>query len=116
VNSTARRLTEFTENKRILRDALAQVSVSEVPSHLEDALRMTQALARTVPVETVVLLTDGNVPPDIDFELPFQLNYQRLPPAGANIGITALNARRATSHWDVFARIEATKTARMSAE
>ncbi|HEY2250368.1 MAG TPA: hypothetical protein VGH74_04875, partial [Planctomycetaceae bacterium] len=44
-----------------------------------------------------------------DFELPFQLNYQQIPPAGKNIGITALNARRSDTRWDVFVRVEGTK-------
>jgi hypothetical protein len=111
VSSTARRLTDFTDNQRILRDALDQLEISQVASRLEDALRMTQAMARTVPIETVVLYTDGNVPGDIDFELPFQLNFQKLPPAGRNIGITALNARRTDKRWDVFVRIEGSKRA-----
>ncbi|MSR56104.1 MAG: VWA domain-containing protein [Planctomycetaceae bacterium] len=115
VSSTARRLTDFSDNKRVLRDALAQIEVSPVASRLEDALRMTQALARTVPVETVVLYTDGNVPADIDFELPFQLNYQKLPPAGQNIGITAINARRSGERWDVFVRIDGSKEAQTTA-
>src|SRR5579864_7014560 len=101
VSSTARRLTEFTNNQRVLRDALDQLEVSQVGSRLEDALRMAQAMARTVNIKTVVLYTDGNVPPEIDFELPFQLNFQKLPPAGRNIGITALNARRGEERWDV---------------
>jgi hypothetical protein len=107
VSGTARRLTDFTDNKRVLREALGQIQVAQVASRLEDALRMTQALARTVAIETVVLYTDGNVPADVDFELPFQLNYQQLPPAGPNLGITAIKARRAGSRWDVFVRVEA---------
>ncbi|MBI3862651.1 MAG: VWA domain-containing protein [Planctomycetia bacterium] len=110
VASSARQMTDFTDNQRVLRDALDQLRVSQVSSRLEDALRMTQALARTFPIETAVLYTDGNVPPEIDFELPFQLNYQKLSPAGRNIGITALNARRAAERWDVFVRIEGTKS------
>ncbi|MGE5191643.1 MAG: vWA domain-containing protein [Deltaproteobacteria bacterium] len=109
VSSTARRLTEFTNNQRVLRDALDQLEVSQVASRLEDALRMAQAMARTVEIKTVVLYTDGNVPPEIDFELPFQLNFQKLPPAGRNIGITALNARRGEDRWDVFVRIEGSR-------
>ncbi len=109
VSSTARRLTDFTDNQRVLRDALDQLEVSQVASRLEDALRMTQAMARTVAIETVVLYTDGNVPGDVDFELPFQLNFQKLPPAGRNIGITALNARRTDKRWDVFVRIEGSR-------
>ncbi|HLJ10458.1 MAG TPA: BatA and WFA domain-containing protein [Planctomycetaceae bacterium] len=108
VSSTARRVTDFTDNQRVLRDALDQLEVSQVASRLEDALRMTQAMARTVSIETAVLYTDGNVPANVDFELPFQLNYQQLPAAGRNIGITALNARRSDTRWDVFARIEGT--------
>jgi Ca-activated chloride channel family protein len=111
VSSTARRLTDFTDNQRVLRDALDQLEVSQVASRLEDALRMTQAMARTVAIETVVLYTDGNVPADVDFELPFQLNFQKLPPAGRNIGITALNARRTDKRWDVFVRIEGSRRA-----
>jgi hypothetical protein len=111
VASSARQETEFTDNQRVLRDAVDQLKVSQVASRLEDGLRMTQALARTVPIETAVLYTDGNVPPDlIDFELPFQLNYQKLDPAGQNIGITALNARRTDDRWDVFVRVEGTKS------
>ncbi|HTI51159.1 MAG TPA: BatA and WFA domain-containing protein, partial [Planctomycetaceae bacterium] len=106
VSSTARRLTDFTDNKRVLREALERLEVTPVASRLEDALRMTQALARTVSIGTVVLYTDGNVPAEIDFELPFQLNYQKLPPAGPNIGITAINARRTGERWDLFVRIE----------
>jgi hypothetical protein len=109
VSSTARRLTEFTDNQRVLRDALNQLEIAQVSSRLEDALRMAQAMARTVEIKTVVLYTDGNVPPEIDFELPFQLNFQKLPPAGRNIGITALNARRGDDRWDVFVRIEGSK-------
>ncbi len=110
VAASARQMTDFTDNQRVLRDALDQLQVSQVGSRLEDALRMTQAMARTVAIETAVLYTDGNVPPDIDFELPFQLNYQKLEPAGRNIGITALNARRSGERWDVFVRIEGTKS------
>ena len=40
VDSTARRLTEFTNNKRILRNALSKLEVRDVPSNLEDGLRM----------------------------------------------------------------------------
>ncbi|MFN0051968.1 MAG: VWA domain-containing protein [Planctomycetales bacterium] len=115
VSSTARRLTDFTDNKRVLRDALEQLEVTPVASRLEDALRMTQALSRSVNVETAVLLTDGNVPEAVDFELPFQLNFQKLPPAGQNLGITAVNARRSGERWDVFVRIDGSKQAQAAA-
>jgi Ca-activated chloride channel homolog len=108
VHSSADRLTEFTGNRRILRDALTALQVRDVPGHLEDALRLTQALAKTVPVESVVLFSDGNVPDRVRFALPFRVNYQLLPTGGPNAGITAFNARSvSSSDWEVFIRVEA---------
>lgn len=111
VGSTAKRLTDFTDNKRLLLTALDSIEPAPVESRLEEGLRVTQALARTVPVETVLLFSDGNVPAEIPFELPFELNYRRLPAGGVNLGITALNARRAgPQSWEVFARVESSGT------
>ncbi|WP_417377606.1 vWA domain-containing protein [Gimesia sp.] len=112
VSSTARRLTAFTDNQRVLKKALADLAVDDVPSQLEDALRMTQALSRTAPINTVLFYSDGNFPREVNFELPFDLNFQLLPPAGANIGITSFNARKnQAGNWDVFIRVENSKQA-----
>jgi Ca-activated chloride channel homolog len=111
-HSTARRLTDFTDNKTILKDALAQLDVVPMPSQTVDALRMAQALAHTVPIERVLMVTDGNVPADADFELPFDLIYEQIPPGGANLGITAFNARRSgADQWEVFVGVEGSGTA-----
>jgi hypothetical protein len=59
----------------------------------------------------VVLISDGNVPSAIEFELPYKLNFQKLDPGGANIGIVEFNARKSRLGWEVFARIEGTKRA-----
>lgn len=108
VHSSADRLTEFTGNRRILHDALATLKVRDVPSQLEDALRLTQAQAKTVPVEAAVFYSDGNIPEKVRFALPFGVNYQLLPAGGTNVGITAFNARLTSSQdWDVFLRVEA---------
>ena len=109
INSTARKLTDFTDNKRLLKEALGRLEISQVPSRLEDGLRMAQAMSRVQQIETVVLISDGNVPPNIEFELPYKLNFQKLDSGGANVGITDFNARRSRTGWDVFARIEGTK-------
>lgn len=107
VGSTAQRLTDFTDNKRRLHEAVNRLEVAPVESNLIDGLRVAQALAQTRSVKKVMLLTDGNVPPNIPFDLPFSLSYQRLDPAGPNLGITQLNARRAgPTSWEVFARVE----------
>jgi hypothetical protein len=115
VSNSARRMCDFTDNKRVLREALARIEVDHVASRLEDALRMTQALARTYPISTAILFTDGNVPDLVDFDLPFQLNFQRLPEAGPNIGITAVSAQRRRDRWEVFARVEGSKSTSLTA-
>lgn len=111
MHSTVQRLTEFTDNRRVLLSALDKLTVRDVPSRLDDALRMTQALARTVPIERVLIYSDGNFPQRINFELPFQMQFQRIDAAGTNVGITAFNAQQRTPpEWDVFLRVEASAT------
>jgi hypothetical protein len=111
-HSTARRLTDFTDNKRILKEALAKLEVAPVRSQTIDALRMSQALSRTVPIERVLLVSDGNVPAETDFELPFELVFEQVPPGGPNMGITSFNARRASGEqWEVFVSVEGSATA-----
>jgi Ca-activated chloride channel homolog len=106
-DNTARRRTGFTNNKRLLRDALDQIEVADVPSDLEQALRLVQAMGRSEPFDEALLFSDGNFPPRVNFDLSFKLNYQKLAPAGPNIGVTALSAQRAvTGGWDVFVQIE----------
>ncbi len=109
VSNTARSLCDFSDNPRVLRAALDKLTVQHAPSRLEDGLRMAQALALTNPVETVLLYTDGNLPSVVSFDLPFELSYQKLPSAGPNVGITAVNAQRNRDHWDVFVRVDATR-------
>lgn len=110
VDHTARRLTNFTDDRRELHRALAKLQVTDTPSKLEDALRMTQALSRLKPIQKVLIYSDGNFPEKVDFELPFDLQYTQLAPAAKNVGITAFNARRSgSSKWDVFVRIECSK-------
>lgn len=110
VTSTGRRLTEFTNNKRILRNALSKIEPADVPGALEDAMRMTLAMSRTETIESVVVLSDGNFPPRVDFELPFTLAYQQIPPGGSNLGIIEFNARRSDkTTWDVFIRVGGTR-------
>jgi len=109
---TARKRTDFTNDKRALREALEGIQVEHVPSSIEDALRMTQGLAQGVPLDEVLLFTDGNFPARAHFDLSFKLDYQRLPAAGPNFGITSLNARRwMEGSWDVFIYVEGSQEA-----
>lgn len=118
VNSTARRMTAFTDNRVELTTALDRLEPSDLPSKLEDGLRLAQALSQENPVEMVRLYSDGNLPtrPDpatskplaiVDFDLPFRLDFQQIAAKGKNLGITAFNARRSsTEQWDVFVRLD----------
>ena len=109
-SSTPRRRTDFTDHKRMLRDALAGIQVEDVPSNTEPAMRLLQALAQNVSFDGALLLSDGNVPMSTGVELSFNLEFQRLPAAGPNMGITSFNARRAkgAAAWDVFIEVCAT--------
>jgi hypothetical protein len=108
VDRTARRITDFTDNQRVLREALAGLQVEASPSQLEDGLRMAGAMAKTATVSQVLLYTDGNVPSLVEYELPFRMNMQQVSAAGENLGITELNGRRLADGWEVFARLEGT--------
>ncbi len=111
-DSTARQRADFTDNKRVLRDALQAISVSDVPSGLEEALRMAQAMASAQPFDEVLLFSDGNIPPRVNFDLPFKLDYRRLKAGGPNAGITSLNATRSASgEWDVLVVVEGSEGA-----
>jgi hypothetical protein len=127
VGSTARRMTEFTDNKPLLLSALDKIEVSDVPSRFEDGLQLAQALTRTFKIDQVRLYSDGNLPTRttptggemaaVDFDLSYALDFFRLPPAGRNLGITALNGRRASvDEWDVFVRVEAGDAASTSGQ
>lgn len=104
---TARQLASFTSNKRILRAAVDEVDPVDAASDLGDALRMAEAMGRTEPFDRAILITDGNVPAQVDFDLPFELEYRKLDPGGANLGLTALSAQRATGGgWHVFTNVQ----------
>ncbi|MEO8353323.1 MAG: VWA domain-containing protein [Chthoniobacteraceae bacterium] len=107
---TARRLTGFTNNRTELNDALDSLSVDDVPGDLEEALRLVQALSRTEPFDRVWLFSDGNVPARTNFELSYQIDFQRLPEGGSNFGITTFNARRANG-WEVFVQLGGSQSA-----
>jgi len=113
---TARRRTGFTDNARILSGALDKLEVEDSPGDLEEALRLADAVSRTASFDEVLLVSDGNVPEEISLELPFAVDFRRLPPAGPNVGITALSARRSKGGaWDVFAMLEASRGASTAA-
>lgn len=103
---TARRLTGFTDNRRLLLEALEKVRVLDVPADVAEVVRVVDALSRQEAFTRVVLISDGNVPARVHEDLSFDLDYRLVPKAGSNIGITALSARRESAHgWELFLRI-----------
>jgi len=114
---TARLLEGFTSNRRLLLAALAALAVEDVPSSIEAPLRMAQAMARTADFDEVLLYSDGNFPARADFELSFKVDYQRLPAAGPNLGITAFNATRSREgDWAIFVSVEGSPDAEGTAK
>ncbi len=104
--TAGRRLTDFTDDKQILSRALQKVQTTHRASKLDEVLRMVDAVGRTLPVHRVVVITDGNLKEQVDFELPFKLEVQRVDEGGDNLGITEMNARRSgPDSWDVFVRV-----------
>lgn len=105
----ARRLTDFTDHAGLLRQGLAQLQVEDLPGRLDEALRMAEALGQSGSVERVLLYSDGNFEQGPWQPFPYRLDYQRLGPAGPNLGITRLRALRRPGHqgWEVFAEVAA---------
>lgn len=116
-SNTGRRLTEFSNDRRVLTKALESLQTTDLPGQLDDVLRMAAAYTRTFPIETVTIMTDGNLPDAVDFELPFSLDVQKIDPGGPNIGITEMSARRSgPEDWEVFVRVSASSVDLRGAE
>jgi Ca-activated chloride channel family protein len=104
--ATGKRLTEFTNDRRQLNRALQGLQPSHLPAQLDDVLRMAAAYTRTFDIDRVTVMTDGNLPDQVEFELPFSLDVKRVVSGGPNIGITEMSARRTTAdEWEVFVRV-----------
>ena len=64
----------------------------------------------------MVLLSDGNLKERVDFDLPFTIDYQRLPAAGANMGIAVLGAQRdPAGGWAILVEVLGTNEAKAPA-
>ena len=105
----AQKMCGFTDNSKILMDALNKVKVQDVPANIEDALRMVQAMDKNFHFNEAILFSDGNFPSKANFNLSFKLNYQKVSDKAPNIGITALSAQRAGNrNWVIFAEMSST--------
>jgi hypothetical protein len=103
----ARRLTPFTDDRAELRRALDGLAVENAAPDLAGACRLLGAIARGEPCRRALLVTDGNLPAQVDAELPMSLDIERVAPGGANLGLTTLAARRTRDgRWEVLAQVE----------
>ena len=88
-SSTRRQMTDFTDNQQVLRDISLDLlkSRKSAAGSVKTCGSMTQSPGphRADQKQPCYTPTAIAMPPDIDFELPFQLNYQKLEPAGRNI-------------------------------
>ncbi|MCA9064832.1 MAG: VWA domain-containing protein, partial [Planctomycetaceae bacterium] len=115
--TTGRRLTEFTNDRQLLLQAVNRMEPSHLPGSLDDVLRQAWAFTQSFPVEKIVVFSDTNLPEKVEFELPFPLEIHRIPVGGANLGITELSARRSgAEEWDVFLRVAGSTTELRNAE
>ena len=112
----ARRLTGFSDDHRELGDALARLAVEDVAASPAAALQLAQAMGRSMPFDRALLVSDGVLPELVDADLAFHLDYQRVPAATTNLGITACSAqRRNDGRWELFVAVASAAQASASA-
>ena len=105
----ARRITGFTDDRRELTRALADLQPLCAASDPKAALRLAAAIGRTTPFPRAVLVSDGNLPAAVDLDLPFALDYVRVDGGGANVGVSAAAARRRPGGgWDIAVTVTGT--------
>ncbi len=110
---TAKLAHSFSNDRRALRAAVDEINVEDRADELGEALRMAAALAQTVAVDRVVLISDGVLPDTTDFALPFTLEFDRVGDRVENAGITHLGASRdPRGGWQILVVVEGTPGAR----
>jgi hypothetical protein len=112
----ARRVTGFTDDRRELTRALAELQPLCAASEPKAALRLAAAIGRTTPFPRAVLVSDGNLPAAVDLDLPFALDYVRVDGGGPNVGVSAAAARRRPGGgWDIAVTVTGTTPAPLAA-
>ncbi len=108
----SRRLTGFTDDRRELARAVADLQPVCAPSEPRAALRLAAAIGRTAPFTHALLVSDGNLPATVDLDLPFNLDYLKVDPGGPNVGVSGAAARRRSGGgWDIAVTVEGTNPA-----
>ena len=100
----------FTDSKARLREAIRGIETRETATDFDTLVEDIKALAEGRPNLRVFLISDGAFPVTSPDEAPaVDLSFVRIGRASANVGITALDARRSLEDWDqpqIFARVE----------
>jgi len=100
----------FTDSKARLREAVRGIVTRETATDFDTLVEDIKALAEGRPNMRVFLISDGAFTVTSPAEAPaVDLSFVRIGRAAANVGITALDARRSLEDWDqpqIFARVE----------
>jgi len=100
----------FTAVKSRLREAIRGLTPRQTSTDFAEAVALIRALSQGLADAHLYLFSDGafeidRVPQNLDVEL----HYVKVGAASANVGITAIDARRSPEGWDepqVFVRAE----------
>jgi Ca-activated chloride channel homolog len=99
-------LAAATNNKDVLRAALAQAQPSETPADWDAALALTAGTVRAGQAEdsVVVVISDGGLPPGLP-PLPAEVRYVPIGSSADNLAIAALALRATSSGPQLFANV-----------
>jgi len=100
-------LASVTNDRAALRQALAQAQPSNTEADWEAALILAAASAQQAPDTTIVLLSDGGLPPDLTTRLPGagKLRYVPIGFSAENRALAALAVVEGPSGPRAFARV-----------
>jgi len=98
-----------TSSKETLRRSIHSAQPQDTGAAMDDAWRLAVSLARNQPQAEAHLFSDGafTLAPDLPTHLPLQ--YHPIGTRGRNVGITALEVRRASSsaaNSEIFLAVE----------
>ncbi|MEW6357020.1 MAG: VWA domain-containing protein [Planctomycetota bacterium] len=100
----------FTSSKTKLREAVAAVRPTELPTRITDALRIARALALSRPPSEIVLLSDGGFDESGVGDLQgAACRYVGVGKRSENVGVTAIDVRRLPekkSHYQAFVKVQ----------
>jgi len=99
-------LAAATNNKDVLRAALAQAQPSEIPADWDAALALAAGTVRAGQVSdsVVVIISDGGLPPNLP-PLPAEVRYLPIGSSADNLAIQALALRATSSGPQLFANV-----------